>query len=300
MKILIIGSEGFIGKNLVKYLKNNNEIVIGCDIIKNSSCEIDFYFNDGITFEWYKLFEKEQFDFCINAGGNANVSISFKDNSYDYIANVTLTRNILDAIQKYNPKCKYIHLSSAAVYGNPKEIPINESSAISPISPYGWHKYISEILCKEYNNLYGIQSIILRPFSVFGPGLRKQIFWDVFQKYQNNHKTLELWGEGTETRDYIYIDEFVSIIHHLMNHSEMNASIYNIASGNEMTIKNAVSIFFKQFNPQPELLFLGKQDLGNPLNWRADISKLKNTGYTFKHDFLSGIESTAKWLQIHG
>jgi len=83
---------------------------------------------------------------------------------------------------KFNNKCKYLHISSAAVYGNPKQLPVKETDNCQPLSPYGWHKWMSELICQEYFRLYNIRSLIVRPFSVYGPGLRKQLFWDLYGK----------------------------------------------------------------------------------------------------------------------
>jgi dTDP-glucose 4,6-dehydratase/UDP-glucose 4-epimerase len=193
-----------------------------------------------------------------------------------------------------------VHLSSAAVYGNPAQNPVSENASINPITPYGWHKHLSEMLCFEYSQLYGIRSIILRPFSVFGPGLRKQIFWDVYQKFKCDQSQIQLWGTGNETRDFIYIDEFVSIVEFLISQDHKQTEVYNVGCGVETTINEAVSAMCNCFFQQPVIRFNGLNKAGDPLRWRADITKLKNLGYEFSHNFLTGIKATSIWLKSNG
>ena len=111
---------------------------------------------------------------------------SFKDPLFDFNLNVFNVFKILEAIKLFNDKCKFVNLSSAAVYGNPDILPIIETSTILPISPYGFHKSISETIVKEYYSVYKIQSISLRVFSVYGEYLKKQLFWDLYNKILNS------------------------------------------------------------------------------------------------------------------
>jgi nucleoside-diphosphate-sugar epimerase len=301
VNIIIIGSEGFIGGHLVNHFRLLGHEVFGCDIKAPSQIpNYLFIHNDQLTFHWNNLFEKYQFDICINAGGNGDIQQSILNPAFDYDSNVGGTFNILEAIRQKNKTCIYVHLSSAAVYGNPDQNPVSENATINPISPYGRHKYLSEKLCLEYSQLYGIRSIILRPFSIFGPGLRKQIFWDVYQKYKQHHSQIELWGTGEESRDFLYIDEFVSIVDFLIRQDLPHTEIYNVGTGVETTILEAVSNLCKYFAHQPTIHFNGKIKAGDPIRWRADVTKLKNLGYHFTQSYLTGVQVTSSWLMSHG
>lgn len=299
-KILIIGSEGFIGNKLIQYYLQNNYEVFGCDLYTPILNNYHFIKNDMTSTFWLQLFDNKKFDYCVNAGGKSDVNASVINPTEDFESHVIETQKILDAIRNYNNNCKFLHISSAAVYGNPDQLPVMESSDCKPLSPYGWHKLMSENICNEFNKVYNIPITIIRPFSVYGPGLKKQIFWDVFQKYKKNPDEIELWGNGNETRDYIYIDDLISIIALLLINAEMKCDIYNIGSGIEKSIDDTIRTFFEVFGSKPRFTFNGNNKKGNPINWKADISKLISLGYQNKYDFKKGISLTADWLKSNG
>jgi UDP-glucose 4-epimerase len=298
MKILILGSEGFIGGHSVNYFHSKGNEIHGVDFFEKS--------NHGIIYHQYQqedqgcaaVFKKNEFDFCINAAGNGNVNFSVTQPEKDFVANTLFTFQILESLRLYAPHCKYLHISSAAVYGNPEVLPINETSSIQPVSPYGWHKFMSEQICKEYFQLYGIQSAIIRPFSVYGPGLKKQIFWDVFMKTFQEPKYIELWGGGEEARDFIYIDDLVSAMDKIINYSSMEADIYNVASGQMTYIRDAVSILLQNLGNQLPITFNGEIHKGNPIKWEADISKIKALGFNPKINLQEGLSKLANWMEI--
>ena len=166
MEILVIGSEGFIGSHCIDYFTQKGDAVAGLDIFESSSKKYAYTKISRLSPELDDVFEKKKFDVVINAAGSGNVSYSMTHPLIDFEANVLDTMKILDALRRYQPNVKYIHFSSAAVYGNPVLLPIQETAASKPLSPYGWHKLISEQLCKEYTSLFKIKTAILRPFSL--------------------------------------------------------------------------------------------------------------------------------------
>ncbi len=121
-------------------------------------------------------------DVCIHAAGRASVPQSMADPASDYSDGPALTLAVLDALRRCVPDCAFVLLSSAAVYGNPPILPVNEEQAPNPISAYGYHKWQSEILCQEFASLFGIRAISVRLFSVYGAGLRRQVMWDLTYK----------------------------------------------------------------------------------------------------------------------
>jgi nucleoside-diphosphate-sugar epimerase len=120
----------------------------------------------------------------------------------DFEANCLDTFKILESIRNFSPSTKFLYISSAAVYGNPKRLPVRETDGIDPISPYGWHKYYGELMGHEYTSLYGLKTSSVRPFSVYGPGLRKQLFWDLFLKSRQTNK-IDLFGTMSVHKEQI-------------------------------------------------------------------------------------------------
>ena len=237
-KVLITGVNGFIGKAAKKFFEKKYD-VYGIDIFGEP---IDKQFIlDMKMGEVKELLLKIQPDFIIHAAGGANVSKSVEVPKMDFENSVEVFYNLIDSIRIAKLQCKVIFLSSAAVYGNAKQLPIAEDVELTPISPYGLHKKMCEEIGTYYKFYYGIEICVLRIFSVYGPGLRKQIMWDMFQKFMLNNK-IELFGTGEESRDFIYIDDFIKSIELVMN-AETKHTIYNIANGQAVTIREVAEIF---------------------------------------------------------
>lgn len=297
MKILIIGSEGFIGSNCVKYFIHKGYTIWGVDLFNQSTQLYNYRKISRLSDDLEEIIKNNQFDVLINASGSANVNYSMTHPIIDFEANCLDVIIVLEDIRKYQNNCKYVHISSAAVYGNPIELPIQEEAKTKPLSPYGWHKLISENLCNEYNSVHGIQTVIVRPFSVYGPGLRKQLFWDLFQKIKSSNGVIELWGTGNESRDFIYIDDLVSAIHIIIDSAKMNGEVYNLASGQETSIANVIKLFINSYDSNIEYKFNGQVREGDPINWRADISKLKKLGFYPQKKINEGLKDLTNWLK---
>ncbi|MBW8359994.1 MAG: NAD-dependent epimerase/dehydratase family protein [Weeksellaceae bacterium] len=294
MKILIIGSEGFIGGHLKRFFSSKHE-VFSADIIQLDRSQ-NYFKLAAINSDYEVVFNKMKFDVCINASGNGSVPISLTKPVFDFELNVTNTIKILDAIRVHNPECKYINLSSAAVYGNPVKLPIKETADLKPLSPYGWHKLYAEQICKEYFYLYNIQTINLRLFSVYGERLKKQIFWDLYQKCLHSNE-IELFGSGTETRDFIYISDVINAIDCIIKDGLFNGEAVNIASGLEIEIKKAALVFINEHNSDVKLKFNMIVKPGDPIHWRADISLLESFGFKFQVSIQEGLKNVVQWLK---
>jgi nucleoside-diphosphate-sugar epimerase len=297
MNILILGSEGFIGRNCVKFFKGKGWEIHGCDLVDYPSESYNYSKLSRLQPSYDEIFKLIEFDVCINAAGNGSVPKSIEYPLNDFDANCIDVIRVLELLKTKNKNCKYIHISSAAVYGNPERLPIKEEDLLSPLSPYGWHKYISEVICKEYNNLYNLPIAIIRPFSIYGPGLHKQIFWDLYQKCKDNSKEITLWGTGYESRDFIYIIDLINAIDKIIQYSPMQANVYNLASGIEVTIRDAAEFFINNYNSSIKINFNNQTRQGDPKNWKADITSIKSLGYKSIYDFNSGILETTKWLK---
>jgi UDP-glucose 4-epimerase len=298
MIVLVLGSEGFIGNSLVTHFIRIGYTVIGCDLYETSARGGYKYFKvSRLSPEWEDVFTNEKYDYCINAAGSGNVPYSMTHPFADFEANTLDTIRILDAIRRHNPACRYLHISSAAVYGNPDRLPIGEDAVLHPMSPYGWHKLMSEKICVEYHTIFGVATAITRPFSVYGPGLRKQLFWDLFHKCINSNGTVELWGTGNESRDFIFIDDLVESFHLILEKAPMEGEIYNIASGTETTIARVVELFLSNLDQPPVVKFNNQVRQGDPLNWRADIGSLINIGFSQDVPIKEGVSKVIRWMK---
>lgn len=293
MTILIIGSKGFVGSHCGSYFSSLNHTVVGCDVI--NSQENNYNKVDSIQFDFSGLFKKYKFDICINAAGSANVAYSYEFPEKDFELNVSLVINLLGAIKTHSPDCKFINFSSAAVYGNPRELPIKEDVDLTPLSPYGYHKMLSEKLLLEYHRFFKLHTCSLRVFSAYGPGLKKQLFWDIFRK-SKMHNTVNLFGTGNESRDFIYILDLVKAVDCIINRASFNGETINVATGTETTIHKAANIFANTLTPQTKIVFSGEVKEGDPINWKADITQLLSFGFIPKYRIEQGLLEYYNWL----
>lgn len=294
MNILIIGSKGFIGSNLVSYYLLSAHTVWGCDVVVDYVTD-HYYLIDSTNSDFHSIFENQHFDLCVNCSGAASVPDSLLHPMRDFNLNSFHVFKILDAIRLYQPNCKFINLSSAAVYGNPTELPISEIHPVNPLSPYGYHKLNSEKMLEEFHLFFGIPTCSLRIFSAYGNGLKKQLFWDLYKKAKSCN-SFTLFGTGNESRDFIFIADLVEAIDITINNSHFKADIINVANGEEVLIKDAAKIFFSFFNSKIDYSFSGEERKGDPNNWKADISKLKSLGYKPSFNLETGLQKYYQWI----
>lgn len=285
MRIVVIGSNGFVGSACARILGQQHEIT-GADIAQSDRSNY-FHIRDSNSFD--ELFAKTQFDCCINASGSANVGFSFQNPDKDYELNVSNVRLMLEAIEEHQSNCKFINFSSAAVYGNPDSLPIGESARLSPLSPYGKHKLLSEQLLKEFAEQ--VPSVSLRVFSAYGPKLHKQLFWDIYQKFLKSESVV-LFGTGTESRDFIYIDDLVAAINCVIEKGTFDGDAINVSSGVESTILEAAETFLQAAGKSFRLSFSGEVKEGDPVNWRASIDKLSALGFQPRITLQEGLALT--------
>jgi UDP-glucose 4-epimerase len=295
-RAIIFGSSGFVGAALAKHLKTKGYFVAGCDVINSDAEKIlnNFYLAEDNQESLNKIFS-EQFDVCINCAGSASVAYSFENPFKDYELNTRIVFRILSAIKEVNKDCRFLNLSSAAVYGNPKELPIKETAEVKPVSPYGNHKFMSEMICRQFYAYFNIDTYSLRIFSAYGPGLKKQLFWDLYQKSLRS-KNVSLFGTGNETRDFIYVDDLINAIELIAKSSNISSREINVANGEEIKIADAADCFYKNLDKSISLSFSGEDKPGDPKNWKADISILKSLGYKAEYNIEKGILEYIKWL----
>jgi dTDP-glucose 4,6-dehydratase/UDP-glucose 4-epimerase len=297
MKILIIGAKGFIGSHCVSYFSEDHE-VWQCDIVVDYTTP-NYILLEETNSDYREIFETHLFDVCINCSGAASVPDSIEHPQNDFNLNVVSVFKQLDALRLHCLKCLYIHISSAAVYGNPKTLPISENDALTPISPYGKHKKMAEDICEEFYTQFGVRSCSLRVFSAYGPGLKKQLFWDLYKK-QLLGNNIELYGTGKESRDFIYVTDLVEAIHCIIQKAEFMGQAINVANGKELTIKEVASLFCKQQNASIGMTFLGKHRHGDPKNWVANIELLKQMGYVQNVSIQDGLSNYILWRKELG
>lgn len=292
MKILIVGSKGFIGSFLYNYFSTNHDCW-SADVVSDYSNSKHFIIDESSS-DFEELFELNQFDICVNCSGAASVPDSLVHPGRDFTLNTFNVFKILNAIRKFNACCKFINLSSAAVYGNPIRLPVKESDEPKPISPYGHHKLMAENICIEFSKIYDIKTCSIRIFSAYGDGLKKQLFFDLFKKISTSSK-VELSGTGEETRDFIHIEDIAQIVEMVLFKAKFLGETINVANSIEVSIRQVVYLFTTILNWKGELIFNGELRQGDPLRWQADTSTILSFGYHQSVTLESGLHKYIQW-----
>ncbi len=277
MKVIVFGSKGFLGSSFLKIFEGDTCIPID---------------NINLLSEVLRV----KCDVLINCAGASSVPNSLINPSNDFERNVTLVKDILENIRlSGNKNIRYINLSSAAVYGNPKNLPIRESDMCLPISPYGSHKMMTEELCRYYHNCFGIKTVSLRIFSAYGIGQKKMLLWDLHQKIFNSNGEITLFGTGNESRDFIHTEDIYRHLILAIENSKFDGETVNVANGQEIYIKDIVEIYKSHYPKSFTYQFNGENRPGDPLNWCADIAIMKNWGYRNEIGIEQGVENYIKW-----
>jgi UDP-glucose 4-epimerase len=284
MRVVILGGRGFIGFNLVNLFQQQGHE------IKTHTRE-EFIHNEKLS----KYLENS--DVVINCIGSANVGFSYTNTSEDFESNVGVVRTILEILREQNLNhVKFINLSSASVYGNPKQLPIKESDTIQPLSPYGFHKSISELLLKEYSQCFGLKTLSLRIFSAYGNGQKKLLLWDLHEKIQSSYEKIVLFGTGNESRDFIHIEDIAQQIQLAIDHAEFVGEAINVANGVEVKISEVVELYQKYYPKKFYFDFNGEERLGDPKNWCADITTMTKWGYQPNISLDKGVRTYIDYL----
>jgi len=291
-RILITGTFGFLGKNTALAFKKEGCHVTGIGHGKWYEFEyakygIDRWIESTITFESLMNI-REKFDVIVHCGGSGSVAFSYENPYEDFQKSVQSTLAIMEFIRLENPGCKFIYPSSPAVQGNVGDFPIRESDPMLPISPYGFHKKMAEEIAYCYNKNFGINIAIIRFFSIYGAGLKKQLLWDACHKIKNATDEVVFFGTGEETRDWIHVSDAAKLIV-ATSKIEEGFEIVNGGSGIRTTIEEVLRLLVNCYGREVKVRFNQVVKEGDPRFYQAETSKTFALGWKPQVDLNTGI-----------
>lgn len=301
--VLVTGAAGFIGRYTAKCFHSHGWYVIGIGHGSWSESEWKYWGLD----EWYVMncdssglaaARGERANVIVHTAGSGSVGLSVKQPKIDFFRNVSCTVEVLDFIRSRALKTKLVYLSSAAVYGMVTKLPIEETAVLDPISPYGLHKKIGEDLCCLYGKQYGLVSIVVRLFSVYGAGIRKQLLWDACNKLVGDEAVF--WGTGEETRDWIHVEDVAELLFAAKDHATNSSPKVNGGCGSAVSINKLVHELGKHLNYQGNIQFNGKVDVGNPRDFLASVDVVNSWGWLPKKNLKEGIREYVEWFKKRG
>jgi len=297
MKFAVTGGAGFVGNNIVKLLINEGHEVIVIDNLHTGKLKNLEGVLEKIKFYKIDIRDKNELEKILNdvdgifhEAALTIVQESFVKQDEYFDVNVKGTENIFEIAKKYN--IKVVFASSSSIYGDSKEVPINENSSKNPINPYGETKLQDEILAKKYSN-QGVKIIGLRYFNIFGKG-QTGSYAGVITKFLKNielKKPLIIYGQGNQIRDFIHVKDIAEANFTIMT-SDIGQGFFNIGTGKANSINELASIMIKISNHKEGISYL------EPLNGDVKESKADTslTMKTFNWNYLIDLEEGLKTL----
>lgn len=300
MKVIVTGGAGFIGSYVVKYLINKGYDLVIIDDLSTSTINSIKNVLDKVVFVYESILNTDKItsyfkntDIVIHLAAIPSVEESIKNPIRVYQVNTFGTINLLELARKYDIS-RFIYISSAAVYGNPIYTPINEEHPCKPISIYGVSKYSSELLVLNYYRNYGLKYTILRLFNVYGPGMKNGVIYH-FIKNMLLNRSVTIYGNGEQTRDFIYVEDVSEAIYSAMSRSR--DSIYNIGSGQAISIKQLFNEIKSIIGSSVEPIY-EKERSGDIQHSVADINRaIDELGWKPRTSLKEGLEKTINYFK---
>ncbi len=303
--VWITGGKGFIGRNLAKFIAKKNTIVYGIghgfwtdDDFRAwgfshwLNAEIDFAGMNQLVSDFGKP------DIIFHLAGGSAVGPSIQNPYEDFQRTVDTTARMLEWVRQSSPDSKVIGVSSAAVYGSAFNEPISELQNGRPFSPYGFHKSMLEALFSSYRDSFDLDLSIVRFFSVYGPGLKKQLLWDLCQKIEKSDSAeITLNGKGSEVRDWLHISDAIELLWLLANKTPHDTSVVNGGTGTGTTIAEIASLVCEQWGNNYNVKFSGISRKGDPNSLVADVSLANELGFKPKNSIQQGISEVVSWYK---
>lgn len=313
---LITGGAGFIGSTLTERLLNENNKVVCidnfCDYynpkLKEKNVEefvkhknyslyrIDIRNRNDVK----KVFDENKIDVIVHLAAMAGVRPSIENPLLYQEVNGIGTQNILEEAKLHNVK-SLVMASSSSVYGNCKEVPFKEDMIVDyAISPYAATKKANEVMAHVYHKLNDMNIIMLRFFTVYGPKQRPDLAINKFTRLMLEGKRIPMYGDGTTSRDYTYVDDIVDGICKSCDYVINNDNVYeiiNLGSNSPVSLKEMINTIGEVLNVEPKIEVLPMQP-GDVDRTYADISKAKKLlGYSPKFTFKEGIQKFIDWYK---
>jgi UDP-glucose 4-epimerase len=299
--VLITGAYGFVGRHIAKCLKQAGWRVLGIGHgewlpNENYAWGIDRWFSSNIDLDSLHHFAvTEHIDSIIHCAGSGAVDFSFIHPLLDFERNTTTTLYVLEFARMIAPKASIVFLSTAGVYGQVSELPISENTECRPVSPYGVHKRIAEELCISYSQHFDLKISILRLFSVYGSGLKKQLLWDACCKVSNGQNMF--FGTGQELRDWIHVEDVCALVKKILEVEMRQLSIYNGGTGQGVNIKAILETLFRSLNVSIKPEFSGQGKQGDPVGYVADVQAAHSLGWVPVVNVHDGIIEYSNWFR---
>lgn len=308
MSILVAGGVGFIGSHLIDSLLAEGHKVICADKLIMGKQNIE-HLNDNINYKFYEveladqekvdqIFSENAIEVVYHLAANSDIQKGGKEPSIDFNDTLLTTRTLLEGMRKADVK-KMFFASTSAVYGEMLDVELTETTGgLMPVSYYGGAKLASEALISSYVSMCNMSAVIFRFPNVIGPRLTHGAVFDFIRKLRMNPDKLEILGDGTQCKPYIYVLDLVEAIMKLTQKFEQGEVVYNISvTSPGTTVTHLAEIVVEELGLKNVKFNYAGGDRG----WKGDvprfsydISKVLSTGWSPKHTSDEAVRQTVK------
>jgi len=307
MQILVTGGAGFIGPRIIDGLVKRGDMVRIFDNLSTGDVSnISSLLRTGAV----ELMKGDVRDakavaeaakgceLVYHLAAQSSVPKSAEDPQGDLEININGTHNVLKAAR--DSGSKVVFASSSVVYGNVERVPTPEDAPLKPYSFYGLSKAAAEGYCRVYSELFGVPTVTLRLFNIYGPRTNKGVMIDLYRKLLRDPKRLELLGSGQQKKDYLYIDDAAEAFLTAPLKSPCRGEAYNIGLGESYTVFELAAMMFRTLGlsgvdvkARGGVAWLGDVELTQP-----DVSLAeREIGWKAKVEIGEGVSTTLKWFE---
>lgn len=292
MHVLVTGGAGFIGSHLCKRLVKEGHQVVAIDNLSNGSLENLKGLEENLQFTFYEfdvnntiklrgVFDKHPFDMVFHLAANADVNKGEESAVIDIENTLQTTLSVLEMMRIYEIN-KFFFASSSTVYGNAEERLQEHRSIMRPISHYGAAKLASEAFVSSYSSLHDFQVWIARFCNAVGPNMAHGVIPDLIKRLKNHPETLEVYGDGTQTKPYIWIDDLVDGVMTLLEKTNEQYNTYLVGVDSSITVDQIAQIVMDEVGVHVPIHYGGRYSgwKGDVRQYRYDVSQLRLMGWT--------------------
>jgi len=318
MRILVTGGAGFIGGHLAERFVGGGHDVVVLDTL-------DSFYDVGIkrhnietareagseTDGSYELLEASVtdpeavldavsgVDVVFHQAAQAGVRVSVADPKTAHRVNVDGTMNVLEAARKTDVR-RVVHASSSSVYGKPEYLPYDEAHPTEPVSPYGASKLAAEHYTRVYNEVYGLPTVSLRYFTVYGPRMRPNMAFTNFVSRCLHGESPVIYGDGTQTRDFTYVKDIADANAALLERGDADGEVVNIGSGGRITIDELAQVIRDEIDPSIDIVYDDARE-GDAEHTHADVDKARELlDYEPSVSIKEGARKFVAWYRANG
>jgi nucleoside-diphosphate-sugar epimerase len=310
MKKIVTGCSGFVGSHICESLLKNNEIVVGVDCFTNNY-SVEYKKRNLEALQKYDRFQFIEGDLsqmeldslidgvdCIfHTAGQPGVRSSWGSHFNDYINNnILATQRLLESVKNSGKTIRFVYSSSSSVYGNNVPLPMIETVRPQPYSPYGTTKLAAEHLCNLYHSNYGVQTVSLRYFTVYGPRQRPDMGFHIFMKALLADQPIRVLGDGSQTRDFTYVADIVQA-NLLAAEKPVEGEIFNIGGGCRISLIDVLKLI-EEVSGLTMKIDYHPVEKGDVKDTWADTSKATRLlGFEPRTSLKEGLQQEFDWIK---